>query len=537
MKKLIKALGLMAFALILITGMSAAVNADTGSYTIKINDAQGSENSCIGNTYTLYKIAGFNVSGGVYTNIETTTDFSSLQTDLEALNGKDDDSTEAVAFANSAAAIAKDLTTGTPLTVTKEKNSFNVTETGYYLVVDTAHGSSNPYLTTKYILVAVDGLDADLTSENTNENISVKTSTASVEKKIVSEHDSNSNTLEDANTVAIGDTVTYQLDATIPTYDANATGITYRLTDVMSDGLTYKSITSVQVSANGTDWTNATYDTEDSSTINTAGATVKIKLTDVNQIIANTYVRVKLTATLNENANTGASGNPNSVDLTYSNNYYGGGESYTTPEDTVITYTGKLNIVKVDSDESTKKLSGAVFMIYRVATADEIADEAVEKKSIKINNTDTQVVEVATTTATDANGETSVTGLDVGTYYAVETTAPEGYSIDATPIPLALTVENNDLILDANGDSGEGDKLTDYTKTSAANANLSAVTRYPATFKTNSNSAATITNKEGLSLPGTGGMGTKLFTFGGLALVILAAVLFLVSTKKQNEQA
>lgn len=535
MKKILKMLSSMALAAMLTLGMCTVAGATTGNYTITINDANGSTNSSVGNTYTLYKVADFNVSGGVYTNIETTTEFASLQTSLEALNGKTTDSTEAVEFANSAANIANKLTSndGT-LTVSATDKSFSVTETGYYLVVDTAHGSTNPYLTTKYILVAVDGLNAALTGEDNDEKIYVKTSTASVEKKIVSEHDG---TLEDADTVAVGDTVTYQIDATIPTYASDATGITYQLTDVMSDGLTFTGITSVQVSADETTWTNAAYSTDESSDTGTAGATVKIKLTDEAQIKNNTYVRVVLTATLNANANKGASGNPNSVDLTYSNNYYGGGSSYTTPEDTVITYTGELNIVKVDNDENTKKLSGAVFDIYRVATEAEISDNTVEKKTIKIGDMDTQVVKVAITAATDTDGKASVTGLDVGTYYAVETTAPEGYSVDDTPIPLALTVENNDLGLNANGDAGEGNKVTNYTNTSASNANSSVVTNYQVTWKTGDTTEKTITNKKGLTLPGTGGIGTTIFTFGGLALVVLAAVLFIVYTRKQRKQA
>lgn len=536
MKKLFKMFSTVALAATLAIGMPMAANATSGSYTITINDADGAANSSIGNTYTLYKVAGFDVSGGVYTNIQTTTEFASLQADLVDLNGKAKDSTEAVAFANNAAAIAKESSTNAgTLEVEKDNKTFSVTETGYYLVVDTAHANTNPYLTTKYMLVAVDGLDSTLKAPDTNENIYVKTSTADVDKKIVSEH---GGVLEDADTVAVNDIVTYQLDATIPTYADNAEGINYLLTDVMSNGLTYKGIESVKVSSDGKTWTNATYNTtDDSDAVDTAGATVKIKLTDDHQLINNTYVRVVLKAMLNSNANKGESGNPNSVDLTYSNNYFGGGDSYTTPEDTVITYTGELKIVKVDEENKETKLSGAVFDIYRVATANEIADEGVEKETIKINGTDTLVIKVGTTDATGEDGKTSVPGLDVGTYYAVETVAPEGYSVDSTPIPLELTVVSTDPTLDANGDMGEGDKVTNYTDTSASEANKSVVENYKVTWKTEGEVEKSITNKKGLTLPGTGGIGTTIFTAGGLALVVLAGVLFIVYMKKQKRQA
>lgn len=526
MKKFLKMLGTMALAATLAVGTVSMVGATTGNYTITINDASGATDSSAGNTYTLYKVADFNVSGGVYTNIEAATGFTSLQSKIEALAGKAYDSTDAVNLANEAADMTSDATAVSTFTVSTANKSFSVTETGYYLVVDTAHSATNPYLTTKYMLVAVDGLAANLSDADNNENIYVKTSKASVEKKIVSEHN---NALEDANTVAVGDTVTYQLDASIPSYASDAAGITYKLTDTMSSGLTYTGIKSVQVSANGNDWTDATYTS--TGNVNTAGATVVITLTDVAQIRSNTYVRAVLTAALNESANKGASGNPNSVDLTYSNNYYGGGDSFTTPEDTVITYTGELKIVKVDAADQ-KKLSGAVFDIYRLAVEGDNSSE-----SLKIGEEEKQVVKVATTTATDSEGKTTVSGLDVGTYYAVETTAPEGYSVDATPIELALTVANTDLSLDGNGDAGSGDKLTNYTNTDAANANSTAVTNYAATWQTAGNSEKTITNTKGITLPGTGGIGTTIFTFGGLALVILAAVLFIAYTRKQKKQA
>lgn len=534
MKKVLKTLGSLALAATLTMGMFTVANATQGSYTITINDAAGSQNSSVGNTYTLYKVADFNVSGGVYTNIKATEEFSSLQNQLEALNDKAEDSEEAVTFANTAAAIAKGLT-GKILTVTSDNKSFDLTETGYYLIIDSAHGSDNVYLTTKYILVAVDGIGGN------NKNIFVKTSKPDVVKKIVSEHDSTGATLEDADTVAIGDVVTYQIDATIPDYEDSATNLTYTLTDVMSSGLTFTEIKSVEISTNGSDWSNATwgYGTG-SSTEGTAGATVIIDFTDDVEIATNKYVRVVLKATLNENANIGANGNPNSVDLTYSNNYYGGGTEITTPEDTVITYTGELNIVKEDyatrDAESKIKLSGAEFDIYRLATD---ADVAADIENIKINDVDIKVVKVITTDPTDDAGKTSVKGLDAGTYYAVESTAPEGYSIDATPIELKLTVENTNIDgwTDTTGEAGTGNKVENYAKDTAAEANSSVVINYPVNWKTEGDTAKVIYNKKGLTLPGTGGIGTTIFTFGGLALVILAVIMFIVYTRKQKKQA
>ena len=430
MKKSIKAIGMFALAATLSMGMTSVANATTGEYTITINEQEGSANSIDGNTYTVYKIADFDVSGGKYTNIKAADGFKDLDNideDLKALDGKATDSDEAKVFANKVAAHVTAATSSKgSIVINGTTGTVSVTETGYYLIVDTAHGTSNPYLTTRYILKAVDGLDADLNETDNKENVYVKTSKAGVTKKIVSEH---TGILEDANTVAIGDTVTYQLNADIPMYKEDASGIYYELTDTMSAGLTFTGITSVKIGNVGTtgeiSWSVADYNaTLANENINKPGATVKIKLTDDAQLRTNRKVKVVLTAQLNDNANVGAAGNPNSVDLKYSNSYTGGGDSYTTPEDTVITYTGELKLIKKDQDDQDKLLEGAVFDIYRVAIGDESVD-----KTVEIGGNNVKLHKVTTTSPSDTEGKITVTGLDVGTYYAIETTAPEGYSI------------------------------------------------------------------------------------------------------------
>jgi len=135
-----------------------------------------------------------------------------------------------------------------------------------------------------------------------------------------------------------------------------------------------------------------------------------------------------------------------------------------------------------------------------------------------------------TTNATDASGLTSYSGLDQGTYYAVEITAPAGYSVDSTPVELTVTVtakNTSSVTLDL---ETEGEKVS-------TSGNDNTETEYKATWTTHGNVSGTITNKKGLTMPGTGGIGTTLFTFGGLALVILAAIMFIAYTKKQRKQA
>ena len=534
MKKRVKALGMLALAATMSMGMTSVANAaEEKNYTITIHDQIDTANSINGNKYAVYKIADFDVSGGVYTNIKLLPGFESLQKDLEAINGN---SENAVAFANKAARLISNVTPIDEQVINGSSGMLTVKSVGYYLIVDKEHAAENPYLTTKYILKAVDGFKGDaMTEESDNEDIYVKTSKAGVTKKIVSEHDGS---LEDANTVAIGDTITYELDADIPMYKADAENIYYELTDTMSKGLTFDKIESVLIKSEESDWTSAvgaTYTvTTDTTYQETVGTIIKIKLTDDKELIANRKVKVRLTATLNEKANVGASGNPNSVDLTYSNKYTGGGENYTTPEDTVITYTGELKLVKKDKADEAKLLKGAEFGIYRVAKAGEEAAET--DKTVTIDDKTVTLKLVKNTEASDENGNITVTGLDTGTYYAIETKAPEGYSIDEKPIKLVLKVTGTaDIELNESGDA-QG-LLENYTKTSAAEANDTAVGNYKVTWIVNDKSEETILNAKGLSLPGTGGIGTTLFTFGGLALVLVAGVMFIVYTRKQKKQS
>ena len=99
---------------------------------------------------------------------------------------------------------------------------------------------------------------------------------------------------------------------------------------------------------------------------------------------------------------------------------------------------------------------------------------------------------------TKADGTVKVQGLDVGTYYFKEKTAPEGYSVNQDQAEATLAVE--------------GDKAAAVltTNTSMRDTKLSA-------------------------LPSTGGIGTTIFTIAGCLIMIAAAGLFFASRKKTNK--
>lgn len=145
---------------------------------------------------------------------------------------------------------------------------------------------------------------------------------------------------------------------------------------------------------------------------------------------------------------------------------------------------------------------------------------------------------------TTQNGLMNWKGLDCGTYQAIETFAPNPYKVNDRPVPIEISAT-----LDGKG------KITGYTVNVAgivniytldANGNLIKNDDVKQTFTINGeptevdlegkdNSADFINNTVG-TLPSTGGMGTVLFTIGGVAIMGLALLLLFGGKKKQHQK-
>ena len=162
-------------------------------------------------------------------------------------------------------------------------------------------------------------------------------------------------------------------------------------------------------------------------------------------------------------------------------------------------YTGDIVLTKY-AENGTTVLKGAEFKLYK-ATKDEVKAEGSTVSAlsfIKLADGEYKLAlegeEGATETLVATNGTLTVKGLDEGDYWFKETKAPEGYSINADGA--AATVAEN------------------------TTANVSV----PTSLKDTKLSA----------LPGTGGIGTTIFTIGGCLIMIIAAALFFASRKKQQ---
>ncbi len=262
-------------------------------------------------------------------------------------------------------------------------------------------------------------------------------------------------------------------------------------------------------------------------------------LKNISGLTKDSKIVVEYTATVNSKATAGkTTPNTNKVHLEYSNdpNAEGTGTTGKTPEDKVNVYTFKLDVTKVDAQNTDTKLSGAQFVL---ATADNLtitADNFNENGEVTEGTTTTDLIAVTGSTptyviddgtatskmyvmSTDTNGALNINGLKSGTYYLYETKAPDGYNKLTKPIKIEITATQT-------ADTG------DIADTGAFSAKVDD-TNTNATLDTGTVSV-TVKNSSGSTLPSTGGMGTKLFyTIGGILMA--GAAIVLVVRKRRSD--
>ena len=305
-------------------------------------------------------------------------------------------------------------------------------------------------------------------------------------------HDKNDMHFEktaDKTDVEVGQTVTYTITGKVPDY-TGFTAYTYKVADTMSEGLTFKK--DVKVTVGGTDVTTActvTYDVNENA--NSFTVTVPVKSYTIGAEIKVTY-----SAVVNEKAIAVVS--ENEAKLIYSNDPTSDTTGTITPP-VVNVYSSKIVIDKVEKvaeGTTAKKLAGAEFVLYKEETPG-MPESAVY---YKWNETDKKVEWVEITAAptvvtTNDDGAASFDGLANGTYYLVETKAPDGYN--KLEAPYKVEVKGGTTVADL------------------------SVT-------------AKVENSAGALLPSTGGMGTTVFYVLGFVLVMGAVVLLVTKKRMSN---
>ena len=301
----------------------------------------------------------------------------------------------------------------------------------------------------------------------------------------------------DKTSVTKTEKVNYTITVDIPTYSVNSTDKSFSVSDLLPDGLTIDTA-SIKVKIDGADVNAAAY-TLDTTAV--AEYTFKLSVSAAQYAArwsanGGKQLVITYTATLNNNDTTAVHvKETNTVTFDYS--FYPYVEnSHKRKTDTVDVTTFAIKIDKFVKDQEATKLAGAKFDLYRTATQAEID----AGKSVEIPHTSIQGIKLEGDKVTDANGTATFAKYEAnGTnydYYLVETQAPSGYNILNNAVKVNFT--------DSDVATTEGI----YT--------------------------VTVPNSSGIKLPITGGTGSVIFTVIGIALMVGAVVLFVLSRKKSK---
>lgn len=490
-----------------------------------------------GAEFAIYPVLTFQdaqqLSGGgyVYTNITANDKFKSVidgkaangKTGLEVVSGYQDQagnnvpSSDVAQLAAELAAVADkpapaaDFTIGTTSAVTLPY--------GYYLVVETAAPADSVGVKSAPMLVAIPQIGTDNGTSIMAEDVTVtvKSSSADIDKEIVV--DENGNTA-DLNNGAVGDSVNYKVTSDIPMYGAGVMEFHYIINDKLSKGLTYQDDMKISLyvedkavaellgkNANVLDGVVSVTDKVDADENTAITVTINNLLKEVvNGKEIYKYAEegkaqfvLEYSAKMNADAVQGNGGNENSVNLEYK-------ADHTTENKVVTTYTTSLLLIKEEQNSAGATtgtpLKGAEFKLSKKNGA--------VYEQLKDVNGDPLVL------TTDDNGKLTFPGLSEGEYELEETKAPSGYNLDSTKRHFKLTFDTS-------------------TKTWSAEGTQDVITLIPLEGGPEGNFQTTITNVKGMTLPGTGGMGTTIFKTVGGAVILLACAMLLIYYKKSKK--
>ena len=495
-----KKLASLALTIIMVLALAVPAFA-TGNNTITIND------SVSGHEYTAYQIFSGNYSDGKLTNIDWGSGvdgpalldalkadgtigsiFTTFTTAQQVADKLATDSSIASLFASVA---GKHLATAAD-TSSEGKGSYTISglDDGYYLVKQTGNvGAGEVY--SLYMVKVVGG---------TNVNVNPKIDSVPTPDKTIGE-------AATSGSYSIGDTINFTIKTNLPSALSYGEYESYYLSfiDTMSEGLTYNNDAAVTV--NYQDATSS-FDID----YNAISGKLTITCEDVKRVctFGGAEVEVTYSATLNEKAVIGGTGNENTVYLEYSNDPYSGSHG-TSVEDETYVYTFKMDGTKVDG-KTDAPLENAYFVLQRTSDSKyaEVDDNGMVTGWVDAKPDPGNIV-------SDADGHFTLTGLATGTYNLIETAAPQGYNLLATPIVINVSA---DL-------SNHSDVKLTVTMDGAP------ITADPGTgvFEPK------VANLSGAMLPSTGGIGTTIFyTMGGL-LAVGAAVLLVTKKRVHDAEA
>ena len=511
MKRMKRIMALMLAAIMMmamsVTAFAAEGAAGTHTLTVNVKSTEPAQD-LKGQTINLYKLFDVTESkSGETTNYAYTVNntykaalasvlnISETSTDEEFAKAVADKTATIQQFANdfTAKALTDNLgATKTSGKIAESKTSYEFTglDAGYYLV---------------YVTGGKEIQSSLVTVDETTTTVNLKTEAPSIEKTA------------NKTTVNIGDVVTYTVNGSIP----DTTGYDqyqYIIHDELSTGLDFVNDATGTALGEGATTVNVTVAITDNS-VTAAGKTPtaatlettnnrKMSLDLSEWVRANQtnkgkeftvtyYAKVNKAAVVTEK---------NKAELEYGNKP---GETTTTTPSEAKTPTYPLDILKVKKD-SNVKLAGAKFSLYTSET-----DAKNGTNPIKVTGNNGNYVVDSTSTTTEFESVENiegkgynlrVNGLAEGTYYLVETKAPDGFNKLTAPVVIKITkstdADVNKWTISKDG-KDETDKIID------------------------------IANSTGSLLPSTGGRGAIAFAVIAALLVFGVAVSYIRDKRKE----
>lgn len=423
--------------------------------------------------------------------------------------------------------------TGNNLTLTTDsegKITIDGLSKGKYRLIETFVGdgyimdgaTAYPFEVTNEGKIKYNGTtDANITIKITNERPDLK---KEVQKK------NNGPWGRDAD-YSIEDEIPYKITVNVPN---NITKLkTFTVTDTPTN--LKDNLSSIKITCDGTPVVVEAYSTE---ALGADGFTIKFTPAQMEAYKGKQLV-ITYNATLKDTAFNTTAGNRNTAKLEYSKNITpnttddpdnpnkGKEEGKNTIESSTVVYTFAVKIEKTGEDGTTP-LKDVKFDLYQEVDAETTG--AITGASVPAGLDNAKFWKKIDTLTTDASGIATHNGLSNGTYYLVETKTNDGYNLLKKPIEVILNVQYTTItktesawVEDTNGQKQVKSEITETTFTSADSTTQQGI------------KVQKVINKKGFTLPTTGGIGTFVFTFAGIAMMAAAVILLITGKKKKAE--
>lgn len=330
---------------------------------------------------------------------------------------------------------------------------------------------------------------------------------------------------------SIGDEIPYKITVDVP---KNITKLkTFTVTDTPTN--LKDNLSSIKITCDGTPVVVEAYSTE---ALGADGFTIKFTPAQMEAYKGKQLV-ITYNATLKDTAFNTTAGNRNTAKLEYSKNITPNTtddpdnpnkdkeEGKNTIENSTVVYTFAVKIEKTGEDGTTP-LKDVKFDLYQEVDAETTG--AITGASVPAGLDNAKFWKKIDTLTTDASGIATHNGLSNGTYYLVETKTNDGYNLLKKPIEVILNVQYTTItktesawVEDTNGQKQVKSEITETTFTSADSTTQQGI------------KVQKVINKKGFTLPTTGGIGTFVFTFAGIAMMAAAVILLITGKKKKAE--